>query len=134
MGNIFKVEQNHNTSINYTDSFRYLTNDEITKIRNENKVVDVDWLDKDLADFAMFKDDYFRQNPAKKNVVQNMLDYYLSHKDKPIYKKTDYLCNKKEAICICNTHAEDLRKIYEGINYKQGVKFVSWIRKANERF
>uniref|UniRef100_A0A6C0HYE0 Uncharacterized protein n=1 Tax=viral metagenome TaxID=1070528 RepID=A0A6C0HYE0_9ZZZZ len=32
---------------------------------------------------------------------------------------TDYLCNERERICICNTHAEDFRKIYEGINYRK---------------
>lgn len=33
-----------------------------------------------------------------------MLKYYLNNKDKAIYKKTDYLCN---------THADDFRKIYK---------------------
>jgi hypothetical protein len=47
--------------------------------------------------------------------VNNMLSYYLNHPD----KKTDYLCNKKEKICICNTNAEDFRKIYDQNNYKK---------------
>ena len=55
-----------------------------------------------------------------------MLEYYFNHKDKPIYKKTDYLCNKKEKVCICNTHAADFRKIYDGINYKPKDKYISW--------
>jgi hypothetical protein len=63
-----------------------------------------------------------------------MLDFYLSHKNKPIYKKTDYLCNEKEKICICNTHAEDLRKIYDEQNYRPGDKYISWIRLKKDRF
>jgi hypothetical protein len=134
MGNIFTVEQKDKIQIKYIDSFCSLTNNEIAEIRNKNKVIDVDWLDKVLVDYTMFGDEYFEKNPTKKIVVQNMLDYYLTHRDKPIYKKTDYLCNKKESICICNTHAEDFRKIYDGINYKQGDKYISWIRKSNEPF
>ena len=63
-----------------------------------------------------------------------MLDYYLSHPDKPIYKKTDYLCNKKEKICICNTNTHDFINIYDRINYKPDDNFVSWIKKTTEPF
>jgi len=51
--------------------------------------------------------------------------------EKVIYQKTDYLCSEKERICVCNFHAEDFRKIYSGINYKQGNKYISWIKKKN---
>ena len=54
-----------------------------------------------------------------------MLNFYMNDKDEHnghIYKRTDYLCNEKEKVCICNTHAEDFRKIYEGINYRQNTK------------
>jgi hypothetical protein len=73
----------------------------------------------------MFGDKYFNSNLQKKQVVTEMLDYYLSHKNKPIYEKTDYLCNEREQICICNIHANDFRKIYDGINYKPDVNYVS---------
>lgn len=63
-----------------------------------------------------------------------MLEYYLNDKDKSIYKKTDYLCNKKEKFCICNTHADDFRKIYDGINYSPNIKYVSWCKKENDNF
>lgn len=53
-----------------------------------------------------------------------MSKYYLNHEDKAIYKKTDYLCNEKEKICICNIHADDFRRIYDGINYKKDDKYI----------
>lgn len=61
-----------------------------------------------------------------------MLKYYLQHEDKEIYKKTDYLCNETEKVCICNTHAEDFRRIYDGINYKPNDKYISWY-KSNKK-
>lgn len=70
----------------------------------------------------------------KKQIVNDMMNYYLNHENKPIYKKTDYLCNLKESICICNTHAHDFIKIYDGINYKPDLNFISWIKKSNEPF
>jgi len=73
-------------------------------------------------------DDTFFLIPQKKDIVNNMLDYYLNHKDRPIYKKTEYLCNEKEKICICNIHADDFRKIYDGINYESNKKYISWFK------
>ena len=119
---------------NYKDFFTSLSDEQINKINQNYKVITVDWLDKVLVDSEMFGDGYFNKNLEKKKVVDDMLDFYLGHKDKPIYKKTDYLCNEKEKICICNTHAEDFRKIYDRNNYKPGEKYISWIRKSNEHF
>lgn len=118
----------------YVDKFWSLEEDEIVDIRKKYKVIQVDWLNKELVDYEMFGDNYFDNNPGKKIVIHDMLEYYFTSKDKPIYKKTDYLCNKKEKICICNTHAEDFRKIYDRLNYKPGDKYISWIRKIDEPF
>ena len=124
-----------NTPINlYVDTFETLETDEIIKIRENYKIIDVDWLEPTLVNYQMFGDKYFEENKDKKKIVNDMLDYYLTHKDKPIYKKTDYLCNRKEKICMCNTHAHDFRKIYDGINYKPKHNFISWIKKSNEPF
>jgi hypothetical protein len=80
----------------------------------------------------MIGDEYFTNNPQKKQVVDEMVEYFSTHKDKKIYKeKTNYLCDRKEKICICNTHANDFRKIYDGINYRD-VKYSAWIIKSNE--
>jgi hypothetical protein len=74
----------------------------------------------------MFGQDYFEFSPYKKEIVNEMLDFYMNHPDLEIYKKTNYLCNEKEKICICNKHANDLRKIYDGINHNPKVKYISW--------
>ena len=111
------------------DIYSSLSDDEIKNINEKYKVISVDWLDKVLVNHRMFSDEYFKENPNKKVVVNNMLEFYLSHKDKNIYKKTDYLCNQKEKICICNTHADNFRKIYDRQNYKPNDKFINWIKK-----
>ena len=77
----------------------------------------------------MFGDDFFVKNPEKEKVVNEMIDFYSNHKDKPIYKKTDYLCNLDEKICICNTQADEFRRLYDGINYEPNNTYVSWITK-----
>ena len=124
-----------NNSEKYHNSFyTSLHDDGIQDIRKKYKVLDVDWLDSTLVNYVMFNDEYFEKSLKKKEVINNMLDYYLNDKDKDIYKKTDYLCNEREKICICNTHAEDLRKIYEGINYKPNQKYISWYKKYNDKF
>jgi len=68
---------------------------------------------------------------VKNKYLKNEYKYFtfiFIKKDKAIYKKTDYLCNKKEKICICNIHADDLRKIYEGNNYDKPSKYISWYK------
>jgi hypothetical protein len=114
--------------------FTSLNNDEIKHIRTYYKVVDVDWLDASKVNYQIFDDEYFKKSPQKNYVINNMVDFYLNDKDKGIYKKTDYLCNEKEKICICNIHADDFRKIYDGINYKQNKKYISWCKKYKDKF
>jgi len=110
------------------DFFTHLADEKILDLKNNYKIIDVDYLDPILVHCKMFDDDYFKLHSNKENVVNNMLDYYLNHDDTEIYKKTNYLCDYKEKICICNTHANDLRKIYDGINYKPDEKYISWIK------
>ena len=119
---------------NYTDFFTSISDTKIEIIRSTYKVIDVPYLDHIKIRYNMFTDKYFESNPGKEAIIFDMLDFYLSHKDKPIYKKTDYLCNEKEKICICNTHAEDFRKIYDEQNYKPGDKYISWIRQKKDNF
>jgi hypothetical protein len=124
-----------NNSEKYIEcQFTLLDNNEITHIRTNYKVVDVDWLDAIKVKYKIFGDDYFKKSPLKTYVINNMVDFYLNDKDKEIYKKTDYLCNEKEKICICNIHADDFRKIYDGINYKQNIKYISWCKKYKDNF
>jgi hypothetical protein len=106
-----------------TDYFTHIDEEKISHLRNNYKIINVDYLHPTLVHSKMFADDSFT---SKKNIVNEMLEYYLNHNDRGIYKKTNYLCNEKEKICICNSHANDLRKIYDGINYKPNEKYISW--------
>ena len=124
MGNTQIIHLNKKKQCN--DFFTHIDEEKIQYLRNNYKIIDVDYLEPILVRSKMFGDDYFKLQ--KKDAVNNMLDYYLNHKDKAIYEKTNYLCDKKEKICICNQHANDLRKIFDGINYKQDEKYTSWFK------
>jgi hypothetical protein len=129
---IYVIGHNMNTDLNKqlkcNDFFTDMNQKDISYLRNNYKIVDVDYLDPFLVRYKMFDDNFFTL-PTKKDIMNNMLDYYFNHKDREIYKKTDYLCNTKEKVCICNTHAEDFRKIYDGVNYKPNEKYISWFKK-----
>lgn len=114
---------------NFTDTFFALTNANIEKIKDVYKIINVNWLDSRLVKTKIYNDNYFNENPKKEETINNMLDYYLHHKDFDIYKKTDYLCSEREKICICNLHADDFRKIYDENNYDPEKKYISWFRK-----
>lgn len=139
MGNSFVTTENYNKDEKYTDSYKMLKNHEISKIREQYDVIDVAWLSIDNVHYQMGGDKYFDKSNSdnsktKEEIINSMLVYYLTCQDRAIYKKTDYLCNEKEKFCICNTHADDFRKIYNGINYKEGDKFISWFREKKHRF
>jgi hypothetical protein len=118
----------------YNDIYTSLDDNMINKIRQNYKIIDVEWLSHTLVNSKMFADEYFKNSLGKKIIINNMLKYYLNHEDKSIYKKTDYLCNEKEKICICNIHAKDFRKIYERNNYKEEDKYISWCKKVKDKF
>lgn len=126
MGNITNTYL-HKKS-NYNDFFTGINEEYIIYLRNNYKILEVDYFDPIIVRSKMFGDNYFK-NSAKKDIVNNMLKYYTRHKDKMIYEKTDYLCNAKEKVCICNVHAADFRKIYDGINYNPNDKYISWFVK-----
>jgi hypothetical protein len=109
------------------DLFTVVDDGNIVDLRKDYKIIDVDYLDLDLVHAKMYDRNVFVL-PRKKDIVNNMLEYYLNHKDSEIYKKTEYLCNEKEKICICNTHADDFRKIYDGVYYKPDKKYISWFK------
>jgi len=115
----------------YTDNYRRLKAEDIVNIRENYKVLDVVWLDVDHVYSKMNIDVNFEK---KTEVVKNMLDYYLNHKDRSIYKQTDYLCNEREKICICNQQAMDLRNMFQGGKDREKNSYISWIRKEKEHF
>jgi hypothetical protein len=127
MINTIKIKKENNE---FVDTYWAINNESIDEIRRNYKIIDVDWLDPILVNSEIFNDKYF-QKPEKMKTVNNMLNYYLNHKDKKIYEKTDYICNEKEKICICNTNAEAFRKIYDQHNYKKDNKYISWFRIKN---
>ena len=109
MGNLIqnKIDKN------YKDNYISLDNKQIQEIRETYKIIDVNCLDRNLVNSKMYGDNYFEKSPKKKDIINNMLDYYLMHGDKEIYKITDYFCNEKEKVCICNIYAENFRKKYQ---------------------
>lgn len=133
MGNKLTSEKPNNKI--YKDTFTSINYDKIKYIKQNYTIINVDWIDIDLVHENIVKNEYFIANPAKIEIVNDMLNYYLTRNDKYIYqKKTDFLCNEKQNICLCNTYAEDYRKILDGINYKKDEKYISWIRILNEHF
>ena len=121
MGNTIHIPKRKNSN----DYFTSLDDEKIIDLKNNYTIIEVDYLDPILVFSKMFNETFTREK-EKKAVVDKMLKYYLNHADKEIYKKTDYLCNETEKVCICNTHAEDFRRIYDGINYKPNEKYISW--------
>jgi hypothetical protein len=120
---------NNNTNGNSNNEICTNMNEEqISNLRKTYKIIDVDYLATDVVNYKMFGDNYFIL-PNKKEAVHKMLAHYLNNdfEHKVIYKKTDYLCNKKEKVCICNTHADAFRKIYDGVNYSPNVTYIRWV-------
>ena len=132
MGNSIKNKSNY---IDYdNDFFSHLDEDNYSHLKENYKILEVEMLDPVIANIKMFDDDYFKKFPEKKKVIHSMLKYYLYHDDKSIYKQTDYLCNEREKICICNLYASELRKIIEGKNYKSDCAYISWCKRENDKF
>ena len=96
------------------------------EIRKKYKIIEVDYLDPELVKSKMSVDEDFKNDKNKTEIVNKMMDYYLGHRDVKIYKKTDFLCNKKEKVCVCNTHAADFRRIYDGAKYRKDDVYISW--------
>ena len=117
--------------INNNDYYTSLDDEKIADLKNNYTIIEVDYLDPILVHHKMFNKPFTREK-EKKSILAEMLKYYLQHEDKEIYKKTDYLCNETEKVCICNIHAEDFRRIYDGIDYKPNDKYISWY-KSNKK-
>jgi hypothetical protein len=119
----------------YKDSSYYtLNSDEIIHIKNTYKIIEINWFDSMQVSSVIFNDEYFKSNPYKIKVLEDMVEHFYTHIDKSIYvKKTNYLCNRKERICICNLNANNFRKIYDGENYDDNI-YSAWVKKINEPF
>lgn len=93
---------------------------------NNYKILKVDYLSKENINWEVFRNKDLTKKQI--DIINEMSNYYLEHKDRAIYKKTDFLCNIKEEICICNIHADDFRRIYDNINYKKDQKYISYFK------
>jgi len=116
-----------NKTTKITDNYSELTNETQQKINEVYKVINVHWLEPNLVKCKMEEDNYFTKLPEKKEIVNSMLKYYYNHENSSVYERTDFLCNEKEKVCICNVNADDFRRVYDRFNYKPNVKFISWL-------
>jgi len=116
----------YSKSNDFNDFFTCVDEEIMVKIKNYT-FLDVEYLGHDLAKTKMYDRNAFIL-PREKDIVINMLEYYLNHKYSKFFKKTEYLCNEKEKICICNINADDLRKIYDGPYYIPNKKYISWFK------
>jgi len=116
-----------NNNKHFKDFFTGISDGDIINLKNNYKIINVDYLEPTLVRSKMYENNSFLLS-RKSDIINNMLNYYLKHNDCEIYKKTDYLCNEKEKVCICNNHAEDFRKIYDGIDYRPNEKYISWFK------
>jgi hypothetical protein len=110
----------------FNDFFNCVDEEIMVNLRNNYLILNVEYLALDLAKKKMYDRNAFIL-PREKDIVINMLEYYLNHKYRNFFKKTEYLCNEKEKICICNINADDLRKIYD-VNYIPNKKYISWFK------
>jgi len=97
---------------------------EIASLKSSYKMIEVPSFDYYQINVKMFGDEYLETTMNQKVVMDRMLFYYMRHHDVDLFKRTDYICNEKEKICICNTGAEELRILNGGT--KNNQKFISW--------
>lgn len=96
------------------------------KLIKDYRIVEIDIMDKRLL---VNSEIFFEKNRIIRENVSNMLDYYLNHSNNVGYEMTDYFCDKKAKLCICNIYAENFRKIYMSDDYNKGKKYISWFNK-----
>lgn len=128
-----QIITNYNENKIGYNTYDFLNEQEIINLRKNYVVIDVDYLNVDLINAKIFNNGNFILTQNNKKSINNMLKYHFDDNDVEIYKKTDYLCNEQIKLCICNNHADDFRKIYDGINYKKDNKYISrWYEKNNK--
>lgn len=106
------------------DVYTPLSSQDITTIRTEFNILEVPFLTLDTINNELIANTKFNNN--EKDTIKIMANYYFTHKNKRVYKTTDYLCDLQTKICICNKNAEILRKLCNSTNYKIGETYISW--------
>ncbi len=112
----------------YNIDFGYIFETEIVNIQKSYKIINVPYIDTQIVTQKMFTG-YTEQQ--KQNVL-NIVNFCLNDKNKRLYKKIDYLCSKKNKICICNINADNLRKIYDGHNYVKN-QYIVYVDEINDK-
>jgi len=122
MGNPFSVAS-------HTDRYSTLSHTEVNELRCNYDIFYIDWLDRSQIITAMQTNHSILSNTAQKQrVLQNMMDYYVNRTDTRVYDMTDYICDETSRMCICNTHADDFKKIYDKSQneFRTSKTYVSW--------
>jgi hypothetical protein len=116
--------------------FELLKKTDLDEIIKTYKIVEVPYLDPVVVEASTKNDIYFVIFSKKKELLNNMVNYYLTHNDSLIYKKTNYFCNELSRVCICNTSENDFKKSMEYINksYFEPVSYISWSKNVGDKF
>jgi hypothetical protein len=122
---MFSCEKNiNNICVPLTmDYLKSLGDSDLLKIK-EYKIIEIPSFDHYQVNSKIFGNEYLETSLNQKKVVDSMLFYYMRHKDVDLYKRTDYICNEQEKICLCNTRAEELRRLFGAT----GPKCISWFQ------
>lgn len=111
---------------------------EVKNIRNMHTVIDVDYFTTLKPEtkivVEVLPEKQLDPEELKTRRAFDMVDFCFKNELERDYQKIDYVCNEKERLCVCNTHADDFRKIYNGQNYKEGRVLVAWVSKKGDRF
>lgn len=150
MGNTFVKEKSAtmpNKMSEKTHEYYYSTHinsSDVKRIRDPNNytVINVDYF---FPESSMKKIEpsiivsdldkvYSTSKPSQTSMAYDMMDFCFKDESDQHYQRVDYVCNEQEGVCICNTHADDFRKIYDGQDYKSGRVNIIWVKKKNQRF
>ena len=67
------------------------------------KLISIDWLDKDLVNYEMVGDKYFEENPNKKNVINDMVEFIFLIRTNQFTKK-QIICAIEKKIYVYVIH------------------------------
>lgn len=111
----------------YDENYYEYSESNVNDLKLNYKIINVPYFCPMIIKHEIFNHMDYKIDLTREKSIENMINFWSTHKDKHIFEKTDYLCNRTEKLCICNTQADDLRKIYDGENYKPNLTFVSFI-------
>jgi hypothetical protein len=126
MGNTNNL--NNSNKPKYEHTHRNMNDEDIEEIK-KYKIINTNILDEYIINQLILTDEYFNKYPVKSKVVNNMLNYCLQHEEKEIFKRTDYICNKRIKVCICNNQADYFRRMANK-NITEGKQNISWCKKS----